>query len=100
MARARLSDPVESKLAALSISPESVTAVQAGIIFLLSQRAMTDEELVYEYQAAMAINQVQLSSPSGIRTRRAELSERGQLSQSGHKNTLSGRRARIWAVAA
>lgn len=96
-AKWRLSDPITSKLAALSIAPESISDCKRRILELL-QKPMTDEELVEAY-AQPAWREIAPQSPSGIRSRRAALTEAGLIVEAGRGKTRSGRQAIVWRLA-
>lgn len=91
IARARTSDPQPSHAAAASV--KHITEAQDLIQhFLKSYGPMTDEQI---YPLVKHV-----CSPSGARTRRAELVALGKIaahSESGR--TQAGRRCTIWAVA-
>lgn len=93
-AKWRLDGPITSKLAALSISEESLTNVKRAILLLLEQ-PMTDEVLVETMHRLFG---KAIASPSGIRSRRATLTELGLVEQVGYGSTESGRKAIIWQV--
>ena len=95
IARARYSDPVTSHEAAESITGEKIRESQSIVLGLLRAHGpMTDETLVAVVEArGLAL------SPSGARTRRAELVELGFVEASGERARLrSGRSAAVWRV--
>lgn len=94
MAFARLQDPVTSHEAADSVA--NVTEVQATILDILREKAMSDEYLVVEYQTRVYRADAKPATEQSIRSRRAELARLGLLSVAGFTVTLSGRRARVW----
>lgn len=95
--RARLSDPKTSWDAAGSV--DDVTATQAIILMLLRERPMTDEQLVFEYNAGVVRGDYLAKSPSGIRSRRAELVRKGLVVDNGVRGLMStGRTAIVWQV--
>jgi len=58
---------------------------------------MTDEELFVCYNKAVAQRLAPLASPSGVRSRRAELVALGFVEDTGLKRKLvSGRNATVW----
>ena len=94
-AHARISDPETSHEAASSVSDISET--QIIIRALLAGYPMTDEELIRSYQNAVEQKIAPMASESGIRSRRAELVDRGLVRDSGRFGTTrSGRRSKIW----
>jgi len=94
MPRARNTDPVTSDLAAESV--RQVTATQTAILNLLGIPS-TDQQLVERYRQEAASNRAPRASESGIRTRRAELVERGLVEDSGYRvRTEAGRHAIVW----
>lgn len=93
----RLSDPMTSKLAAMSIAPESITDCKRIILEYL-QTPHTDEQLVERWGIPMS-RMVAHQSPSSIRSRRAELTDLGLVQAVGYGKTRSGRKAILWQVA-
>jgi hypothetical protein len=90
-ALARTTDPDTSHEAAASVTNSA--KVQAAILDLLSHRPFTDDELSRLLAYRMTV------SPSGLRTRRAELVRLGKVVDSGERVRLrSGRRAIVWAL--
>lgn len=89
-AHARRTDPVTSHEAAASIEPDRMARGQQAIYdALVILGPMTDEELYPTVRSHL--------SPSGARTRRAELVDVGRVRDSGVKRLLaSGRRAIVW----
>lgn len=86
--RARQSDPETSHQAAKSVR-NCVTIREAILTFLL-QGPKTDCDLERD-MAWMAV------SPSGLRTRRAELVKLGKVCDSGQRRVLlTGRKAIVW----
>ena len=93
MPRARNTDPVTSDLAAESV--KNVTETQSFILRCL-KRGRPDHELVEAYRAYKT---APYASESGIRSRRAELVERGMVRDSGRRTTTeSGRKAIVWEL--
>lgn len=72
---------------------------QAQVLWLLREIGpSTDEHLVAVHRAC---RELLPQSPSGIRSRRAELVELGMVRDSGRRErTLSGRRAIVWEASA
>lgn len=100
-AHARSSDPDTSHEAAASTG--DVRASQAAVMLVLNECGpVTDETLVATYHRAWARDTENLlprQSPSGIRSRRAELVRRGLVVWTGQKATMTtGRKGRVWAV--
>ncbi len=93
VARARADDPETSREAAESVKPATITETQGAILALLRFGPMTDEDIYRSLSVQIA------TSPSGARTRRAELVARGKVRFSGeYGETASGRRTRRWAL--
>jgi hypothetical protein len=97
MPAARLTDPQTSHEAAASV--KNITATQSAILDLL-RFPMNDEELVNAYYDRVNRGWAPNASPSGIRSRRAELADRGLVVDSLMRARLvSGRQAIVWTVA-
>lgn len=99
MPHARTTDPVTSHEAAASV--KNLTATQEVImeIFRKTAVALTDESLVLLYYRERA-HGAPYSSESGIRSRRAELTQIGKLRDSGNRSkTITGRNAILWELA-
>lgn len=93
MPRARNTDPVTSDLAAESV--RNVTETQWFILRCL-KRPRPDHELIEAYRAYKT---APYASESGIRSRRAELVERGMVRDSGKRiTTRTGRKAIVWEL--
>lgn len=91
MAHARRTDPTTSHEAAASVS--NITLTQEFILKALVRPA-TDVALVERYQS---LKRAPRASESGIRSRRAELVNRGLVRDSGLRTILpSGRKAVLW----
>lgn len=91
--RARRTDPVTSHLAADSV--DNVTATQAYILRCL-KRPRNDSQLVQAYNAYKTAPR---ASESGIRSRRAELVDRGLVVDTGRRVRLdSGRYSIVWGL--
>lgn len=95
MPHARTTDPVTSHEAAESV--KNLTATQLIILSLL-EIPQTDEELVANYTNLRKENPtiVPKASPSGIRSRRAELFQEERVVPVGYAMTESNRRAIVW----
>lgn len=96
MAIARRTDPLTSHLAAASITSERIRKSQAEVLQLLALGPSCDEGIA---ERALTYNVRQ--SPSGLRTRRNELVDLGQVIDSGERVRLrSGRMSIVWGLAA
>ena len=95
---ARTTDPETSHAAAASVG--DVRLSQAAVARVLKTFGpLTDEDLVLLYEQVRLLNHLPAQSPSGIRTRRAELVRLGLVEYTGEKGTISsGRQARKWRV--
>ena len=92
---ARSTDPTTSHDAAASARAAAPTIRAAVLAALRSHGPMTDEELLHQLHRDGV-----RCSPSGARTRRAELVRAGQVEDSGEVAlTASGRRTIIWQEA-
>lgn len=89
-AHARRTDPVESHQAARSV--KNITAVQRAILNGL--RTPRTDEALYLYLKWVGVN----VSPSGARSRRAELVTRGLVVRVGTSKTAAGRSCAVWSV--
>lgn len=90
-ANARVSDPATSHEAAESVD---VGAGTAAVLRVLRGGPATDD---YGYALARRFAPI---SPSGYRSRRAELVRSGDVVDTGTKNTLpTGRKAIVWGLA-
>lgn len=96
--RARLSDPQTSHSAARTV--RGVTATHARIKALLRDEGpMTDEQIAEAWKRMVTIAAWPKGSPSGLRTRRAELVDRGEVVDTGRTAlTRAGRRTTVWAL--
>lgn len=94
MARARVSDPVTSHEAAESV--DRITETQEYVLKAL-RKPRPDVELIEAYRA---FKRAPRASESGIRSRRAELVDRGLVIDTGRRVKLdSGRYAIVWGRA-
>jgi hypothetical protein len=94
---ARTTDPQTSHDAARSV--ENITETQNAILTLLTF-PLTDEELIDAFYNMADVAGWKTASPSGIRSRRAELVAKGFIKDSGERRKLSsGRNAIVWSVA-
>lgn len=98
-AYARHTDPDTSHDAAASVKHIRISQ-RCVLAVLRTHSPLTDEELVTMYEDARRRFQVfPPQSPSGIRTRRAELVKQGLVEYTGTKRPLaSGRMAQTWQV--
>lgn len=99
--RARRSDPVTSQEAADSLANlDSLRASQQAVLVLLQNTGgMADHLLVELYDLWQEdVPTIPTQSPSGLRTRRKELTTMGLVYEKGYTYTASGRRAIVWAA--
>jgi hypothetical protein len=92
---ARTTDPGTSHEAAGSLVAVRITRTRQAILECLRRHpdGLSDEQIAQHYRGPAA-------SPSGLRTRRSELTEAGLIRDSGRKTrTRSGRRTIIWTAA-
>ena len=95
IAHARATDPETSHAAAASVGDVRTSQMYVYSV-LKAFGPCTDEELVDIYEH---LPNVDPQSPSGLRTRRAELVRLGLVEYTGEKRAIStGRMARIWAA--
>lgn len=93
MPKARRTDPQTSHEAAASV--DNVTITQ-GFILRALQKPRTDPQLIEAYRH---LKKAPPASESGIRTRRAELVDKGLVVDSGLRSTTPfGRKAIVWSV--
>lgn len=98
MAFARKTDPTTSYEAAASV--DNMTETQFHILQCLVF-PKTDDELIEIFDAMAGSNGWKLASPSGIRSRRAELVAKGLVVDSGERRkSWSGRRSIVWKTVA
>lgn len=97
-ARARHTDPDTSHAAAASVKglTENQRAVKA--VLRLLGRPVLDEDLVREYQARFKGMRLPQQSASGIRSRRKELGDAGELVQGDKQRMSTGRMGRTWLI--
>jgi hypothetical protein len=96
MPRYRKTDPVTSRLAAESVTEETITATQKAILYKL-ECPMTDYQLVQVLRVDIEMGEQPFVSESGIRSRRAELVEKGLVHDTGLRTKMpSGRYAIVW----
>jgi hypothetical protein len=98
MPNARTTDPQTSHDAAASVNNLSQT--KQWIIGALTLKSMSDEKLFEYHNAYDRMGDAIYVSPSGLRSRRAELVAAGLVIDSGERTKMrSGRQAIVWAVA-
>jgi hypothetical protein len=98
MPHARKTDPTTSHEAAASVG--NITKTQEAILKILEVVPSYDLMLVHHYNKQVLLGNVPMASESGIRSRRAELVERGLVQDSGERVRLaSGRHAIVWKAA-
>lgn len=98
--RARRSDPETSKEAAVAAT-KNLTEKQNEVLgYIGAFGPISDEALVRRMSAAdrAFIENRCTQSPSGIRTRRAELVAKGLVIHDGFGTTASGNKCRLWAA--
>jgi hypothetical protein len=100
VARARTGDPTTSHAAAASV--DDLRGSQRAILSVFKMtncEAMTDETLIERYAGLVTSGDAPQQSPSGIRSRRAELVGGGHLVDTKRTAKLrSGRKAVLWAL--
>lgn len=98
-AHARHSDPHTSHEAAKTV--RGITESQERILEIITYFGPLSDETIAVHYARMAdLNRWKLMSPSGLRSRRAELVAQGKVRDSGRRGTTaSGRATTIWEVA-
>lgn len=89
---ARGGDPDTSHEAAASITGEAITATQNAILAVLEAAGPVTDPVVAQLYSGPR------TSPSGLRTRRKELSDRGYVEAVGTVKLPSGRRATVWGI--
>lgn len=93
----RHSDPETSHLAERSVT--NVRYKQSLVWAVLDEFGpLTDEELLEIYDQAVGLSGVDPQSPSGLRTRRAELVELGHVEWTGKRirSSTNNRLRRVW----
>lgn len=91
-AKVRRYDPGTSFSAALLQTPEKSRGLYTAIRQILERKPMTDEELLALFQS-----RGKSVTPSGVRSRRAELVDAGWLRDSGEKRpTAAGNPSIVW----
>ena len=100
MPHARTTDPSTSHEAARSLTAERLSETQRVILELLRNRQLTDEEIQQLHYAGAEQEFWNHASPSGLRSRRAELVARGFVEEVGRAKTKFGRNTIIWGQVA
>jgi len=97
-AHARRTDPATSHEAAASIVSDKIRASQDAVLKILARYGpLTDERIAEVYRLHGESMRLPAQSPSGLRTRRKELVDRGLVVDSGGSaRSASGRRVIIW----
>jgi hypothetical protein len=96
MPTARITDPLTSHLAAQSVANLEATKL---VIKYLLMTPKTDQELIEDYTGGALLGKWPKASESGIRTRRSELVDAGEVKPTGEKRkTESGRSANVWCL--
>lgn len=98
MPNARHTDPSTSHEAARSITAEQLTETQRAILELLGSRQMTDEQIARAHHVGCQAGAWSPASPSGLRSRRAELVERGLVEEKDRDKTRFGRSTIVWGL--
>lgn len=95
---ARKKDPATSKLAASRV--KNVLSTRDVVLDIMTRKGpMIDAKLISEYQKAAAKGKAPMASESGIRTRRSELVQLGQVIATDKvAKTPYGRAAVVWAA--
>ena len=97
VARARNTDPQTSHDAAESV--KRIDEQRRAILALLEGTPMCDEKLIEQYGLVWKREGYPAPSPSGIRTRRHELVERGLVEATDYKERMkTGGWGRVWRV--
>lgn len=98
---ARRTDPPTSHAAAASITEDALRRSQKAVLsFLRSQGPTADARLVARYEQIYEVYGWPKQSPSGLRTRRRELTDAGLVKDTGDRVRLdSGRNAIVWSAA-
>lgn len=96
----RNTDPETSEAAAKSIPEPSLSDSRKAILEIFKRHgALHDEDLGAIYSTLASDGSAPYLSPSGLRSRRAELRDFGYLEDSGARGkTYSGRSTIIWKI--
>lgn len=93
---ARAADPETSREAAHAAAAH-LTEARLDVLKVLSRYTMlSDEALVEKYTEHANALAVKVQSPSGIRSRRAELVTIGRVALAGRTTNANGRHVRLW----
>ena len=95
--RARATDPRTSHAAARSVG--ALRDSQQAVLRLFRELGPMSDDLLVERYIAAAAEGLRPQSPSGIRTRRHELAEAGELVVVGESRTAAGRACNVWGLA-
>lgn len=98
----RITDPDTSRQAAASISVDSMRETQRVIVDILHRFGPACDEDIAVYARQLAsLGEAPKQSPSGLRSRRAELVTAGIVRDSGERaKTSSGRQTIVWELTA
>jgi hypothetical protein len=99
MANARHTDPETSHKAARSLKAENISETQQAILYILRNVQMSDEQIRVWFEDGVKHGRWKPASESGLRSRRAELVERGLVKKAGIGETKFGRQTILWAKA-
>lgn len=99
-AASRATDPETSRQAAASISKDKMRETQRQILEVLGRFGPScDEDIAIHFRQLSEIEAWPLQSPSGLRSRRAELVNAGLVRDSGQRTkTSSGRQTIVWEL--
>lgn len=102
VAATRATDPETSRQAAKSISQDRLRETQRVIVDILERfGASCDEDIAIYARQLESLDMAPKQSPSGLRSRRAELVAAGIVRDSGERTkTSSGRQTIVWELSA
>ena len=96
--RARRTDPGTSHAAAGSVDRDRLPSTQRAILTMLQYGGPMTDEQMWDRWHEMLLEEI---SPSGLRTRRAELVAKGFVRDTGWRRSLrTGRSAIVWEAVA
>lgn len=99
MISARITDPITSKEAAASVA--HISEKMQIIVDILKTGPADETHISQQYDWLVLLGKAPMSSPSGLRTLRANLVKMGIVEESGqYSKTPSGRRSIIWRLVA
>lgn len=100
-ALSRETDPDTSRAAAASISADRMRETQRVIVEILDRFGPAcDEDIAVYARQLESLGEAPKQSPSGLRSRRAELVAAGVVRDSGERaKTSSGRQTIVWEIA-